>query len=150
MNYLDNNKPNWYNKSMKKSLLIVSVFVILSLMIFNVTQAASSTSGGKKPFGGKITDEEALQISTLEDSGWDCAVPGDTFDIRAYGKSPTGPYLVPAGVSSRSGGAPAPQKWVLGFYNQTQTRITCTRSCPPYTCVTTVGLYPISLFGLSK
>jgi hypothetical protein len=123
-------------------------------MIFNVTQAASSHeafhTSNSKPFGGKITDEEALQISTLEDSGWDCAVPGDTFDIRAYGNSPTGPYLVPFGVSSKSGGAAAPQKWVLGFYNQTQTRITCTRSCPPLECVTTVGLYPISLFGLSK
>ena len=132
---------------MKKSVFIVSIFIFMSLVIFNIAHASSGA--GKKAFGGIIIDEEAARLTELESTGYNCAVPGDTFDIKPVGKSSTGPYLVPPGVTARGGGTPAPGRWVLGLYNLTPTIVTCIND-DPYIPPVTVNLFPITIFGVSR
>jgi len=130
---------------MKKALIILLAAVLFFFIFFKFTGAAPA--GGLRAFGGKIINEEARRLTTLEASGWSCAVPGDTFDILpVFGSA--GSYLVPPGVLARGGGAPSPGKKVLGLYSLTRTPITCTFPDPPATQI--VYVYPITIFGLTK
>jgi hypothetical protein len=130
---------------MKKALIVSSIAVLAFLMFFHFSKAAFGA--GSKPFGGKIIDEESIRITTLEASGFACVVPGDTFDIKSvYG--PTGPYLIPAGVTARGGGAAFPGRWVMGLYGLSKTAITCTNEATGATVI--VYANPITIFGVSK
>lgn len=103
---------------------------------------------GATAMGGKITNMKATEISTLEDSGWKCNVPGQTITIKPMSKTPT-TYLIPSSVESKTKYAIRTGQYILGNYTG-MTPIICWRMCGYVPCFTSTVLNTISLFGTSK
>jgi hypothetical protein len=124
------------------SLLTLSIFILIG---FNKTSASNYFLKG---FGGKIVDNKATEIKSVESSNYKCEVPGTTITIKPVGTYPMS-YFIPSGVSSKTGTTPRSGQWILGLYSSTVTPITCIfQGTPPSTTIVT--LPTISLYGTSK
>jgi hypothetical protein len=123
-----------------KVLIVVLVFLIS----FEVTFAAFSFGN---VFGGRILRTEATEITTLEDTGYICVVPGSTIEIISI-KGPTA-YLIPTGITPKTNTTPKEGQAILGKY-QGQATIVCTRKDGETTSDKNVFLDIITLFGTSR
>lgn len=121
-----------------------TIFVFLFVLV--TIKIAYAISLGKD-FGGRIIKTTATRIQTLQNSGWSCIVPGTSIDIKPI-KGPSS-YMIPLTTKSKTNTTPASGQQIIGKYSG-KTVITCTRSCPPAVCETTVSLDTITLFGTSK
>lgn len=132
---------------MKQVFLKISVFVIvITAMVLYHTGNASAVG---KPFGGKIINTKAIEISSLENSNYKCIVPGSTITIKPVTSSSPSTFFIPAAVKSRTNTSPRAGQQIKGLYSQSKTTITCIfQGTPPSTTTTT--LTPITLFGTSK
>lgn len=138
--------------------------IFFLLIIFVVSISLNQVEGGSVPatpassgsgitggvFGGRVVNTKAIEIQMLEESGFQCMVPGTSITILPLG-SPTGTpisYLIPIGVTSRTRNSIDTGQLILGKYFG-QVAITCVYpSLPPV--ITSVGLSTITLFGTSK
>lgn len=143
---------------MKKGIFFILLIVFLVFVNTNIVRSdavpatATSTlsgSGWGGFFGGRIINTKALEIETLEASGFICFVPGSTISIIPIGSPPGTPinYFIPSFVTSKTGYGASTGALILGKYGGIMT-ISCTLPAePPITTV--VSLNIINLFGAS-
>ena len=107
-----------------------------------------------KGFGGKIITAKATEIKALEESGWECNVPGSSITIRPVRSSYPTDYIIPNDVESRTDTIPTKDQAIIGlYYPLKKTTVTCTKPCPPppgNECTTTVTLDTIRMYGTSE
>jgi|GEM_PF-978773 len=135
------------------SLLIVFlVFVSIKIIFAGAVPSNPASSNGEsleKSFGGRIINTKALEIETLEASGFTCFIAGSSISIAPIGSPPNTPisYFIPSFVTSKTGIEPSISGLILGKYGG-QTTISCTLpGDPPITTI--VSLNTITLFGTS-
>ena len=135
---------------------VVFAVLIISFSIFTIPKITHADifsgifkmlANIQKPFGGRILNTTAVEIQTLEDTGWTCEVPGTSITIKPV-RGPAS-YAIPAGVVSKTNTTPEDGQSIKGLYLG-KTVITCKMSCPPVECVTAVTLDTIKMFGTSK
>jgi hypothetical protein len=122
----------------------VLIVVLMFLISFEITFAVFSFGN---TFGGRILKTEAIEITTLQNTGYICVVPGSTIEIISI-KGPTA-YLIPFGIIPRSNTNPREGQGILGRYGG-QATIVCTRKDGETTSVRNVFLDIITLFGTSR
>ena len=119
-------------------------------MVFAYTNTVFAYSSFGSIFGGRIINTKALEIESLEGTGYRCYVPGTSITISLIG-SPLGTptsYFIPSFVMSKNGSLPAVGKLIMGKY-MGKTMISCIYpSNPPM--FTSVSLDTITLFATSK
>ena len=143
------NISNGTRKSIIFILLIAFLVFISAKIVF-----AYSFFGGV--FGGRITNMPALEIASLEGSGYVCSMSGTSISIIPIGSPPGTPtsYFIPSYITPRTRTTPAIGQLILGRYSG-KTVITCTLtlflgSHRRSTTITTVSLDTINLFGTSR
>lgn len=119
--------------------------VLILLFIF-VTIKISYAFSLNQSFGGRIIMTKALEIQTLESSGFTCTVPGTTIQVKPI-KGPSS-YIIPYGVKSKTNTTPSVGQQVIGKYAGKTSVICILEGDPPITI--TVTLDTINLFGTSK
>ena len=122
------------------TLLIVFLMFVSTQIVF-----ASSFN----IFGGKIAAIEASDIQELEDFGYECDIPGISTSIVPIG-SPSGTpidYLIPYGVTSKTGTMPRIGQLILGSYSGEEI-VECINA--ESEDVQTVVLNTITLFATSR
>ena len=124
-------------------ILIIALVVIISIKI---VYAAGYTN---RPFGGKIIGIKAKKIEQLENSNYECTVPGSTIEIKLLGiKGAPTSYYIPSNVNSKKQKQFKVNQSILGTYAGVS-GITCIyKGYPPQ--VQEVVLDTITHFGTSK
>lgn len=136
-----------YNRAMKHALLTASSILAILVVIVAFNIAHAGTVG--KAFGGKIINVKATEIQSLEESNYNCNVPGTSITIKPVTKGSPNTFLIPTSVKSRTNTTPRAGQQIKGLYSQSKTTIICKfRGTPPSS--TSVTLTPITMYGTSK
>ena len=112
-------------KFLKGTLIVIVAFFVLC----NVAFASFGSV-----FGGRIIENKATEIRTLEESGYNCTVPGETIQIRSI-KGPVA-YLIRYGTRAKTNTTPSINQTIIGKYSN-QESITCTKTNPDGSTSTT-------------
>lgn len=132
---------------MKNKIFIgISLTALILFISFEIVYASTIPVSSGKIFGGKITETKAEKISSLEDDGYTCDVQGTSIEINPI-TGPTG-YIIPEGVTSKTGYETRSGQWIIGKYSG-ETTVTCT-SDDDDEDQQTVTLPNITIFGTSK
>jgi hypothetical protein len=130
----------------RKSIIFILLF---GFMVFAYTNTIFAYSSFGSIFGGRIINTKALEIESLEGTGYQCYVPGSSITISPIG-SPLGTptsYFIPSFVTPKNRSLPSIGKLIMGKYIG-KTMISCIYpSNPPM--FTTVSLDTITLFATS-
>lgn len=124
-------------------------YIVIIGLSAHIVSAASGFGGGFQAFGGRITNTKALNIQTIEESNYTCAVYGSSITIEPVGKGSETNFLIPATIKSSTNTYARSGQWILGLFNMSPTTVTCTfRGTPPN--VQTTQISPITLYGTSR
>ena len=131
----------------KNNIVVIASMSFFALLILSINIAHAASSG--RFFGGRIVETKALKIEILEDSEYECEVPGSTIEIETIG-SPKGTptsYFISAGTKSKTNTKTRNGQLIIGKYSG-KTTITCIRPEPED--IQTVVLDTITMYGTSK
>jgi len=142
-----NNINNKISNGTKKGILLFLLIVFFVFAGIKIVSAFSSPLGGL--FGGRILTTKALEILTLESTGFICLMAGTSVQILPISpRDAPSSYFIPFLVTSKTRTTPMTGQLIIGKYTL-PTLITCTLPGEP-PVVKIVYLNTITLFGTSK